>query len=74
MALIKHCIIDTNTNKVVNIIEYASLQDGVPPGFEDTAPHLRCVPEAQAGIGWDYVDGIFINNQPIPPFELGPQA
>lgn len=71
MSLIKHCIVDTNTNKVVNIIEYEVEQTGVPPGFEGTAPHLKCVPNAQAGVDWDYINGVFVDNRPIPPFDLG---
>lgn len=69
MALIKHCIVDTNTNKVVNIIEYETEQTGVPPGHED---HYLCVASAVAGIDWDYVDGKLVDNRPIivfPPKE-----
>ena len=64
MELIKHCIVDTDTGKVVNIIEYETIQTGVPPGFEAEAPHLLCVANDEAGIGWDYVNGGFVDNLP----------
>lgn len=66
MNLIRHCIVDTDTNKVVNIIEYETEQTGVPPGFETEAPHLLCVANSVAGIGWDYIDGSFVDNTPKP--------
>ena len=68
--MIKHCIVDTNTNKVVNIIEYETQQNGVPPGFESEAPHLLCVANDEAGIGWDYVNGSFQDNRPQPESNL----
>lgn len=64
MTLIKHCIVDTNTNKVVNIIDYETQQTGVPPGFETEAPHLLCIANDVAGPGWDYVNGAFVDNRP----------
>ena len=71
MTLIRHCIVDTNTNKVVNIIEYETEQTGVPPGFESEAPHLLCVANDIAGPEWDYIDGAFVDNRPAPePFKL----
>lgn len=66
MKLIRHCIVDTNTNKVVNIIEYETTQTGVPPGFDVEAPHLLCVADDEAGIDWDYIDGKFEDNRPKP--------
>jgi hypothetical protein len=61
MNLIRHCIVDTNTNLVVNVIEYETVQTGVPPGLED---HLLCVADDIAGIDWTYVDGKFVDNRP----------
>ena len=58
MELIRHCIIDTNTNIVVNIIEYETGQTGIPPGLED---NLICVKSDEAGIGWTYINGVFDN-------------
>jgi hypothetical protein len=65
--MIRHCIVDTKTNKVVNVIDYDALQTGTPPGFESEAPHLLCVAHDEAGIGWDYLDGAFEDNRPKPP-------
>jgi len=58
MELIRHCIIDTNTNTVVNAIEYETEQTGIPPGLEDS---LICVKSDEANIGWTYIDGVFDN-------------
>jgi hypothetical protein len=66
MTLIKHAIVDTDTNKVVNLIEYETEQVGVPPGFESEAPHLLCVVSGSADIGMDYIDGAFVDNRPKP--------
>lgn len=65
--MIRHCIIDTQTNKVVNIIEYDTEQSGVPLGFETEAHHLLCVANDIAGIDWDYADGAFVDNRPQLP-------
>lgn len=64
--MIKHCIVDTNTNKVVNIIEYETQQTSVPSGFEETHPHWLCVASDVGGIDWDYVNGEFVDNRPEP--------
>lgn len=66
MALIRHAIVDTETGKVVNLIEYEVEQNGIPPGFEAEAPHLLCVQSDTADIGMDYVDGVFEDNRPKP--------
>ena len=58
MELIRHSIIDTNTNEVVNIIDYETEQTGVPPGLED---NLLCVKSDEACIGWTYIGGVFDN-------------
>ena len=62
MALIRHCIIDTTTNIVVNIVEYEEVQTGVPPGLED---HLLCVQSDTGQIGGTYAGGV-ITNPPDP--------
>jgi hypothetical protein len=62
--MIRHCIINTNTNKVINIIDYETQQTGVPLGFETEAPHLLCVANDVAGIDWDYINNEFIDNRP----------
>jgi hypothetical protein len=64
MTLIRHCIIDTEKNKVVNIIEYETEQKGVPPGFESQAPHLLCVPSDIGQIGANFVNGEIVNPPP----------
>lgn len=61
MTLIRHCIIDANTNKVVNVIDYETEQNGVPLGFEDDAPNLLCIPSTDGQIGSDYVNGVIVN-------------
>lgn len=58
MELIRHSIIDTNTNEVVNVIDYETEQTGVPPGLED---NLLCVKSDETGIGWTYINGVFDN-------------
>jgi hypothetical protein len=60
--MMRHCIIDTNTNLVVNIIEYETEQTGVPPGLE---AHLLCVKSDTGQIGGTYADGV-ITNPPQP--------
>jgi hypothetical protein len=60
--MIRHCIIDTNTNIVVNIIDYGTEQTGIPPGLED---HLLCVKSDTGQIGGTYADGV-ITNPPQP--------
>jgi hypothetical protein len=62
MSLIRHCIVDTTTNLVVNIIEYETEQTGVPPGLET---HLLCVKSDTGEIGGTYADGV-ITNPPQP--------
>jgi hypothetical protein len=66
MNLIKHCIIDTTTNLVVNIIDYETKQTGVPPGLEK---HLLCVASNDGRIGGTYENGI-ITNPPEPEIIL----
>ena len=58
MTLIRHCIVDTNTNTVVNIIEYESVQNGVPPGLES---NLLCVESNDGQIGGTYANGVITN-------------
>ncbi len=71
MDLVKHCIVDTRTNTVVNIVEYETEQTGIPLGFEESAPYLLCVASSEAGIGWDYVDGLLVNNIPVQEINDG---
>jgi hypothetical protein len=66
MSLIRHCIIDTNTKLVVNIIDYETEQTGVPPGLEE---HLLCVASDDGQIGGTYENGTITNPpqpEPIP--------
>jgi len=58
MELIRHCIIDTNTNIVVNVIEYETEQTGVPTGMED---NFLAVRSDEGDIGGTYADGIVTN-------------
>jgi hypothetical protein len=65
MSLIKHCIVDTDTNKVVNIIEYETDKTGnVPDGLEE---HLLCVACEHGDIGADYIDGVIVNQPQLEP-------
>lgn len=58
----RHCIIDTNTNKVVNIIEYDSEITGTPDGFE---AQLIAIKSDDGQIGSDYTDGAILNPAPF---------
>lgn len=66
--MIRHCIIDTNTNLVVNIIEYETEQTGVPSGLEE---HLLCVKSDTGEIGGTYENGVIINPPQPEPIKLG---
>ena len=69
MNLIRHCIIDTTTNLVVNIIDYETEQTGIPLGLEQ---HLLCVKSDTGQIGGTYADGVITNPpQPEPIIPLG---
>lgn len=51
-------------HKVVNVV----LWNGVSPF--DTGLELVEIPEdSYAGIGWDYVDGKFVDNRPQPEID-----
>jgi len=67
MSLIRHCIIDTTTNKVVNIIDYETEQNGVPKGLEQ---NLLCVKSNTGQIGDTYNNGIFTPIQPYSSWTL----
>lgn len=57
--MIRHCIIDTNTNKVINIVEYENEITGVPKGLES---HLLCIASEIGEIGGTYnADGTITN-------------
>lgn len=71
MTLIRHCIVDTNTNKVINVVEYESVQNGIPPGFEKQHPNWLCVQSDTANINDDYINKNFIDNRPKPKFDFG---
>jgi glucosamine 6-phosphate synthetase-like amidotransferase/phosphosugar isomerase protein len=68
MSLIKHCIIDTNTNVVVNIIDYETEQTGIPSGLEE---HLFCVKSDIGQIGGTYANGVITNPPQPQPILLG---
>lgn len=64
--MIRHCIINTNTNLVVNIVEYENERTGVPEGLES---HLLCVASETGEIGGTYnADGTITN----PVIEVPP--
>ena len=60
MTLIRHCIINTNTNKVVNIIDYETEQNSIPLGFE-AEPYLLCISSETGQINANFVNGEIIN-------------
>lgn len=62
MPFIRHCIIDTNTNIVINIIDYETVQTELPLGLE---PHLLCIPSETGQINGTYDNGV-ITNLPDP--------
>lgn len=70
MKFIRHAIVDTDTNKVVNVVEYETEQTGIPPGFEVDFPQYRCVKSDVANTGDDYVDGQFVDNRPKSTIDL----
>lgn len=70
MAFIRHAIVDTNTNKVVNVVEYETEQTGIPPGFDVDFPHYVCVKSDIANTGDDYLDGHFIDTRPKNEIDL----
>ena len=51
-------------NKVVNVV----LWDGVAP-FQLGVALVEIPKGSHAGIGWDYVDGKFVDNRPTPEDE-----
>lgn len=63
--MIRHCIVELSTGKVVNIVDYLSLQvgrpEGIPDGFVAVASNVGCV-------GAEYKDGVFIlpDNRAVP--------
>jgi hypothetical protein len=65
--MIRHCIIDTNTNLVVNIIEYEAAPETPPAGFSDG---IIAVVSSKASIDWTYADGVFTEPQPYPSWTL----
>ena len=58
MTLIRHCIIDKNTNLVINIVEYETIQNNTPPGLDS---NLFCIQSEKGQIGGTYSDGLIIN-------------
>ena len=58
MSLIRHCIIDSNTNIVINVVDYETEQNGIPPGLDE---HLICVPSHNGQIGGIYINGAIEN-------------
>jgi hypothetical protein len=69
MELFKHCIVDTEKNMVVNVIEYEEIKTGVPPGMREP---LICVYDPLGTIGAKYENGKIINppSPPITPLPL----
>jgi hypothetical protein len=66
--MIRHAIVNDDTDLVVNVIEYdTDISGTVPPGM--SAP-MRAVATAFAGIGWQYLNGVFTEINPPPPRQL----
>lgn len=68
MNLIRHCIVDTKINEIVNIIEYETEINGIPLGLDE---NLLCFPSNIGDIGDEY-----INNEIIlkPVVDVTPQG
>jgi len=64
--LTRHCIIDTTTNLVVNIVDYETAQSGVPNGLSN---NLLVMPSVDGQIGGTYANGI-LTNPPKPIITL----
>jgi hypothetical protein len=69
MDLYKHCIVDSQTNLVVNLIEYEEIRTGTPPGMND---EYFCVYDPNGTVGAKYEDEKIINppSPPTPPLPL----
>ena len=68
--MIKHCIIETLTGKIVNIIEYDTIQTGIPKGFENEQPNWICFASDTMEINGTYLNGIYTEPQPYPSWIL----
>jgi hypothetical protein len=68
--MIRHCIIDTLTGKIVNCIEYDTIQTGIPKGFENEQPHWICVASDTMQIYGTYLNGVYTEPQPHPSWTL----
>lgn len=60
--MFRTCIVNTDTNLVINVVEYETEETGIPPGFE--AP-LLCVPSDTGEIGGTYSGGVITNPSPV---------
>jgi hypothetical protein len=54
--MIRTCIVDINTSKVINVIEYEDEIEGTPPGMGE---RFLAVASDTAQMGWGYVNGQF---------------
>ena len=68
MRLTRYAIVDLDTGKVVNAVEYEEQPVGCPPGMEG---NLVAVPHPDAGRGFSYANGVFTDNRKMP--KLGEQ-
>lgn len=64
-------IIDTDTNTVINIIDYDTVPTGVPPGLTG---NVIAVANNGASIGWTYQNGTFTDPNPPPALTAKQQA
>lgn len=60
--MIRHCIVDTRTNKVVNIVDYENEIVGTPEGFDS---HFIAMANTEGEIGSDYANGVIVNSAPV---------
>jgi hypothetical protein len=56
--MFRTCIVNTDTNLVVNVIDYETEQTGTPPGFDE---NYLCVPSEFGIIGASYVGNVIVN-------------
>jgi hypothetical protein len=59
--MVRTCIVDTDENQVINIIEYDEFPDSPPPGYSDK---FIAVASDIAQIGWTW-DGENLNPPPV---------
>jgi hypothetical protein len=50
---------------VVNVSVWDGIEPYIPPNGETMVPIGEKVEPGMPGIGWDYIDGTFVDNRPV---------